>query len=185
MKPLYKLENNEMIIRRGPIDILCFYLVVIIFTPLLLFVLSTFSFFIVPINKAAGICIIILASALVIVLCKLTAKKYANTNVRISNEKIIFDNAGTTKEIEICNIEMVILNGKAKGISSYDLIMTFICLDGKKIKYSHLGDSTYLFLNQLIKRGICVCMRNERISVQNIVMDLIKADDWEKQLNEA
>ena len=49
---------------------------------------------------------------------------------------------------------------------------------GKKIKYSHLGDSTYLFLNQLIKRGICVCMRNERISVQNIVMDLIKADDF-------
>lgn len=63
--------------------------------------------------------------------------------------------------------------------------MTFICLDGKKVKYSHLGDNTSLFLNQLIKRGICVYMRNEPLSVQNIVMDIIGEEDWEERINEA
>lgn len=185
MKLLYKFENNEMIIRRGPADILVFYIIVMIFTLLLWMNLFFFTFFSGPINKIVGMFLLILVPVVAIVSCKLTTKKYADTNVRISNDKIIFDDAGITKEIEIRNIEKVTLDGKTKGISSYDLIMTFICLDGKKIKYSHLGDNTYLFLNQLIKRGVCVYMRNESLCVQNIVMDLIEKDDWKKKLNEA
>lgn len=185
MKPLYKLENNEMIIRRGPIDILCFYLLVMILTVILLMNLILFTFLDGPINKSVGIVLIVLVSVVAIVSCKLTAKKYAVTNVRITKDKIIFYDAGAKKEIMISNIEKVTLDGKTKGISSYDLVMTFICLDGKKIKFSHLGDNTNLFLNQLIKRGICVYMRNEPLLVQNIVMNLIEEDAWEKKLNEA
>lgn len=185
MKPLYKFENNEMIIRRGPADILVFYITVMIFTLLLWTNLFFFTFFSGPVNKIVGMFLIILVPVVAIVSCKLTTKKHADTNVRISNDKIIFDDVWTTKEIEIRNIAKVTLDGKTKGISSYDLIMTFICFDGKKIKYSHLGDNTYLFLNQLIKRGICVYMRNEPLFVQNIVMDLIEKEDWEKKLNGA
>lgn len=185
MKPLYKIENDEMIIRRGPIDILCFYLLVMIFTVILLMNVIISSFLDGPIDKIAGIFLIVLVLVVAIVPCKLTAKKYENTNVRITKDKIIFDDAGTTKEILISNIEKVTLDGKTKGISSCDLIMTFICLDGKKMKYSHLGDNTNLFLNQLIKRGICVYMHNDPLLVQNIIMDLIEEDDWEKKLHEA
>ena len=38
--------------------------------------------------------LLILVPVVAIVSCKLTTKKYADTNVRISNDKIIFDDAG-------------------------------------------------------------------------------------------
>ena len=52
--------------------------------------LSLYTFWDGPIYKSTGIFLIVLALAAAIVSCKFTAKKYADTNVRITKDKIIF-----------------------------------------------------------------------------------------------
>ena len=88
--------------------------------------------------------------------CRFTAKRYANTYVKITEEKVVFHTAGRINEIELPNLEKVTLDGKTKGITTFDLIMRFIMKDGSTFSYSYLGMNTYLFLNKLSMMNISI-----------------------------
>ena len=178
MKPLYKKENSEITIRRGPEDIIWFcvfaYIMAFLFEAMILmFGMSLLKVIILLINPVLSIC-----------LCKFTAKRYENTWVRITEEKIIFNTAGKTKEIELNNLEKVTLDGQSKGITSYDLVMKFIMKDGSGYSFSYLGMNTYLFLNNLSMRNISIYEKNEPYKVQLVLMDILDEDTLSKYLEE-
>lgn len=155
MKPLYKVDNSDITIRRGPADILWFCVFVFIIavmmeTILLISMISSGNVSLLQLS------LVLLLPVLSIFWCRFTAKRYDNTYVKITEEKVVFHTAGRINEIELPNLEKVILDGKTKGITALDLIMRFIMKDGSTFSYSYLGMNTYLFLNKLSMMNISI-----------------------------
>lgn len=183
MKPLYIVEDSEITIRRGPADILWFGGVVFIIAVLLelCLVVSMTGEARVGVVQVIGVLLIPVISILEY---RFMAKRYANTWVKITKDKVVFHTAGRIKEIELHNLEKVTLDGKTAGITTDDLVMKFVMKDGSKFSYSCLGNNTYLFLNALSMKGISIFEKNAPYEIQLVLMDILDEDGLEKLLEE-
>ena len=183
VKPLYKVEDSGITIRRGPADIVWFGGLVFIIAVLLEL------FFVVAMTGEAGVGVVpvlgvLLIPVISIFLYRFMAKRYANTWVKITDDKIAFHTDGRKKEIELCNLEKVTLDGKTSGITTDDLVMKFVMKDGSEFTYSCLGNNTYLFLNKLLMKGISIFEKNAPYEIQLVLMDILDEEDLEKLLEE-
>ncbi|MBQ4059932.1 MAG: hypothetical protein IJA10_15965 [Lachnospiraceae bacterium] len=182
-KPLYNVDDTGVTIRRGPSDILwfgCLMFIVVVLVELIplidmigsrsVSVFQILGFILIPVSAFFWY--------------RFTAKRYANTWVKITKDTIIFNTAGRIKEIDLQKIEKVTLDGKTSGITTYDLVMKFIMKDGSSFSYSYLGDNTFLFLNKLSMRGIPVYDKDIPYEIQLVLMDILDEDGVEKVLEE-
>ena len=183
VKPLYWVDDSGITIRRGPADIVWFGGLVFIIAVLLelCFVLAVTDESGVGVVQVLGVLSLPVIS---IFLYRFTAKRYANTWVKITEDKIIFHTAGRMKEIELRNLEKVTLDGKTSGITTDDLVVKFVMKDGSKFTYSYLGNNTYLFLNKLSMMGISIFEKNVPYEIQLVLMDILDEESLKKLVEE-
>ena len=116
-KPLYNVDDTGVTIRRGPSDILwfgCLMFIVVVLVELIplidmigsrsVSVFQILGFILIPVSAFFWY--------------RFTAKRYANTWVKITKDTIIFNTAGRIKEINLQKIEKVTLDGKTSGITT-------------------------------------------------------------------
>lgn len=175
MQPLYTENKSSVKISRGPLDRMMLGLFLFIMTLLLEFCLSITM--LSSDNKMIFVFLMILTLIIFLAIYFRKEEEYKNTFVSITEDKILIEKMEKEVEIKLHNLKEVTLNGKSKGITVNDLVMTFVLKEGEPVKFSCLGDNTYLFLNMLNKRGISIVEEGHKYSPRLVLLDLLSIDD--------